>query len=100
MTPQPPPAVPATATLKWSGRTDRGRVRPNNEDAFLALNFDGHEVRYLGKTGESTLAGGDFVGNVRGEEMDGHGADYSIVGRTTADGRQATAGQAVAAIQS
>ena len=36
---QPPP--PATsALLKWSGCTDRGKVRPNNEDAFLALTGD------------------------------------------------------------
>jgi len=47
--------------LRWSGLTHVGRFRPNNEDSFLALNFDGHEVRYLGKTGESRLAGSDFV---------------------------------------
>ncbi len=51
----PPPA------LHWSGLTHRGKVRPNNEDTFLALNFDGHEVRYLGKVGESHLGVGDFV---------------------------------------
>ena len=49
------------AGLHWSGLTHRGKIRPNNEDTFLALNFDGHEVRYLGKTGEATLRGGDFV---------------------------------------
>lgn len=53
--PVPPPE------LCWSGLTDRGRVRTNNEDSFLALNFDGHEVRYLGKTGRASLAGADFV---------------------------------------
>ncbi|MCU0791635.1 MAG: protein phosphatase 2C domain-containing protein [Opitutaceae bacterium] len=53
-------SIPA-AGLHWSGLTHRGKVRPNNEDTFLALNFDGHEVRYLGKTGEATLRGGDFV---------------------------------------
>src|SRR5687767_15153672 len=47
--------------LRWSGMTHRGRVRPNNEDAFLALAFDGHEVRYLGKVGEASSAGSDFV---------------------------------------
>ena len=51
----------APAALHWSGLTHRGRVRPNNEDTFLALNFDGHEVRYLGKIGESDLGAGDFV---------------------------------------
>jgi protein phosphatase len=41
--------------------THVGRVRPNNEDAFLALTFDGHDVRYLGKLGDAPMAGGDFV---------------------------------------
>jgi protein phosphatase len=48
-------------TLTWSAQTDRGRVRQNNEDSFLALTFDGREVRYLGKTGQASLAGADFV---------------------------------------
>jgi PPM family protein phosphatase len=56
----PPPASPPS-TLCWSGITDRGRIRANNEDSFLALNFDGHEVRYLGKTGRASLADADFV---------------------------------------
>jgi len=47
--------------VRWSGITDRGRFRENNEDVFLALTFDGHEVHYLGKTGEATLAKGDFL---------------------------------------
>ncbi len=53
--------VSAPANLHWSGLTHRGKVRANNEDTFLALAFDGHEVRYLGKTGESTLGESDFV---------------------------------------
>jgi len=48
-------------TLSWSGMTHVGRVRQNNEDAFLALAFDANEVRYLGKVGESTLDQRDFV---------------------------------------
>lgn len=47
--------------IRWSGLTDRGRVRKNNEDAFLALTFDGREVRYLGKTGESAIDGLEFI---------------------------------------
>ena len=55
-------ALPTTPSiLRWSGLTDVGRFRSNNEDAFLALNFDGHDVRYLGKTGEASVAGTDFV---------------------------------------
>jgi protein phosphatase len=54
-----PPTPPSR--VRWSGMTDVGRVRPNNEDVFLALEFDEREVRYLGKTGEGSLAGADFI---------------------------------------
>ncbi|ATC65029.1 protein phosphatase [Nibricoccus aquaticus] len=47
--------------LNWSGLTDVGKVRTNNEDSFLGIAFDGHEVRYLGKIGESSMASTDFV---------------------------------------
>lgn len=47
--------------LKWWGLTDKGPFRKNNEDAFLALTFDAHEVRLLGKEGEADFALGDFV---------------------------------------
>lgn len=60
----PPPLPPAPAPLPdihWSGLTHVGRIRKNNEDAFLALAVDGREVRYLGKTGHASLAGNDFV---------------------------------------
>jgi protein phosphatase len=51
-------ALPA---LKWSGLTDVGRYRKNNEDAFLALTVDGEEVRRLGKYGEAGMASHDFI---------------------------------------
>ncbi len=51
----PPPDV------RWSGLTHQGHVRPNNEDTFLALEFDGKEIRYLGKNGEASWAKADFV---------------------------------------
>ncbi len=54
-------AMSAPVSLRWSGMTDKGRVRPNNEDAFLALTFDAREVRYLGKIGDGSLAGCDYV---------------------------------------
>ena len=54
--PGPPPH-----TLRWSGQTHPGHVRPNNEDTFLALEFDGKEIRYLGKVGEASSARVDFV---------------------------------------
>lgn len=47
--------------LKWSAQTHMGRVRRNNEDAFLILTFDAQEVRYLGKDGEAELAGNSFI---------------------------------------
>lgn len=53
------PSLPQS--VRWSGMTHRGLVRANNEDSFLALTFDASEVRYLGKTGEASLAGSDFV---------------------------------------
>lgn len=55
-TPAPSPTV-----LTWSGRTDRGKVRPNNEDAFLALRFDAREVERLGREGESSTQLHDFA---------------------------------------
>src|SRR5471032_3226219 len=54
--PTPPPS-----RVSWSGMTHVGRFRPNNEDVFLALEFDEREVRYLGKTGEASLAHADFI---------------------------------------
>lgn len=38
-----------------------GKVRTNNEDAFLGVMFDARETRYLGKMGESSMAASDFV---------------------------------------
>jgi protein phosphatase len=48
-------------SVRWSGWTHPGRFRKNNEDAFLALTFDDKQVRYLGKSGEASLSGGDCV---------------------------------------
>jgi len=59
MEPSPAPHFPNS--LRWSGMTHVGRFRRNNEDAFLALNFDAREVRYLGKSGHGSLEGADFV---------------------------------------
>ena len=52
---------PRPPDVTWSGLTHQGHVRPNNEDTFLALEFDGREVRYLGKTGVSSPLKADFV---------------------------------------
>ena len=47
--------------LRWSCQTNRGKVRQNNEDAFLAMQFDAEEVRYLGRSGEDSTERADFV---------------------------------------
>jgi serine/threonine protein phosphatase PrpC len=47
--------------IRWSGFSDVGRFRKNNEDAFLGLCFDGHDVQYLGKIGDASLTDTDFV---------------------------------------
>jgi len=55
----PPQAT--SALLRWSGCTDRGKVRPNNEDAFLAMRFNGTEVLRLRKIGDASTAETDFA---------------------------------------
>jgi serine/threonine protein phosphatase PrpC len=48
-------------TLIWSGLSDIGKVRKNNEDSFLGLRFDSQEVHRLGKHGDATLADADYA---------------------------------------
>ncbi|MEM1222330.1 MAG: protein phosphatase 2C domain-containing protein [Verrucomicrobiota bacterium] len=48
-------------SIRWSGVTDVGRFRQNNEDAFLALAIDVEGVKRLGKYGEATLGVNDYV---------------------------------------
>jgi protein phosphatase len=57
----PLPPAPGSRCLRWFGRTDRGHVRKNNEDTFLALQFDAREVHFLGKIGEAFTENVDFV---------------------------------------
>lgn len=56
-----PPRTSGSERLKWSGQTDRGKVRTNNEDSFLGRQFDAHEIHHLGKTGEALTGETDFV---------------------------------------
>ena len=51
----------ATTSIKWSGWTDRGKVRTNNEDSFLGLQFDTTQVHRLGKYGEAPVANMDMA---------------------------------------
>jgi PPM family protein phosphatase len=83
-----PSVTPATEApeVRWSGLTHIGRVRKNNEDVFLALTIDGHEVHYLGKTGRASLAKNDFVFAVSdgmGGEKSGEFASRIAVDRIT-----------------
>ncbi|HZF01630.1 MAG TPA: protein phosphatase 2C domain-containing protein [Methylomirabilota bacterium] len=48
-------------SLKWFGWTDTGKVRKNNEDSFLGLQFDAREVHRLGKFGEASTETMDFT---------------------------------------
>lgn len=52
---------PVSLGLRWFGITDVGRIRRNNEDTFLCLQFDAQEVRYLGRLGESSTDNGDCL---------------------------------------
>lgn len=47
--------------IRWSGLTDVGRFRKNNEDAFLALALNGEGVRRLGKYGDAGLTENDYI---------------------------------------
>lgn len=55
------PDQKTSRTLIWSGLSDIGRVRKNNEDSFAGLRFDAHEVHRLGRHGEATTGDMDFV---------------------------------------
>jgi PPM family protein phosphatase len=58
---QPPHPPGVLAGLRWSSWTDRGRFRPNNEDAFLGVCFDGKEMHHLGKFGQAPSRHMDFA---------------------------------------
>ena len=48
-------------SIQWSGLTDAGRFRKENQDAFLALSLDGEGVYRLGKYGEAGLVDSDYI---------------------------------------
>ncbi len=55
---------PTPLSLLWSGHTDQGNVRKNNEDVFLGLAIDANDVRHLGRIGQAspeTLAQSDLL---------------------------------------
>ena len=82
----PPSSAPTARGLKWHGLTERGPVRPNNEDAFLGLKFDAREVQLLGKIGEARLAHAEFafaVSDGMGGAMAGEYASRITVDKIT-----------------
>lgn len=68
-----PIATNTSKGVRWSGATDVGPIRPNNEDAFLAITFDDREFHYLTRTGEIRDTAMDFVFAV----SDGMGGEKS-----------------------
>ncbi len=80
---------PALASLKplslrWSGMTDRGPVRANNEDVFLSIAFNQSDFRHLGRAGQLDVGEHDVVFAV----SDGLGGDNAgeFASRCTIDG--------------
>lgn len=59
--------------LRWSGMTDIGKYRKNNEDRFLTIAFSKSDFYYLGATGEAAIDDRDFVFAV----SDGMGGERS-----------------------
>ena len=58
---QPPRPTKKITRLKWSGCSDIGKVRKNNEDSFLGLQFDAREIFRLGKIGAASLEKNDLT---------------------------------------
>lgn len=59
--------------LAWSGCSDKGPLRENNEDAFLGLAIDAREIHHLGRTGSFTTGESDLLFAV----SDGMGGEKS-----------------------
>ncbi len=58
---EPPLDTPAVRRICWSGLSDIGKVRKNNEDSFLGMQFDAQEAHLLGKIGEASLDSADLA---------------------------------------
>ena len=57
----PPRDISPAPRLRWSGLSDIGKVRKNNEDSFLGMQFDAQEAHLLGKLGEASLENVDLA---------------------------------------
>jgi PPM family protein phosphatase len=56
-----PSSAAIPQALRWFGHTDRGRIRANNEDSFVGVQFNANELHLLGKFGEASTAQTDFA---------------------------------------
>lgn len=75
------------ARITWSACSDKGRVRPSNEDSFVGVRFDAREVQRLGRHGEEGLEAMDYafaVGDGMGGEMAGEFASRIAAEKITA----------------
>jgi serine/threonine protein phosphatase PrpC len=82
----PPSSNPIAQKLRWFGHTDRGKVRPNNEDSFLGLQFNARELHHLGKFGDAPTEQSDFafaVSDGMGGAMAGEFASRITVEKVT-----------------
>jgi PPM family protein phosphatase len=82
----PPRSTPIAQNLRWFGHTDRGKIRPNNEDSFLGLQFNTRELHHLGKYGDAATEQSDFafaVSDGMGGAMAGEFASRITVEKVT-----------------
>jgi protein phosphatase len=82
----PPSSTPIAKKLRWFGHTDRGKIRPNNEDSFLGLQFNARELHHLGKFGDAQTEQSDFafaVSDGMGGAMAGEFASRITVEKVT-----------------
>ena len=73
--------------IQWSAFSDKGRVRPSNEDSYVGVRFDAREVERLGRHGEAGLDTMDYafaVGDGMGGEKAGEFASRIAVEKITA----------------
>lgn len=80
---QKPDFAPTPATLQWHGQTDRGKVRRNNEDSFLGIRFNDHDLAFLGKVGEVSMLEADCVFAVSDGMGGAHAGEFAS--RVTVD---------------
>jgi PPM family protein phosphatase len=69
--------------IRWSAHSDRGRVRANNEDCFLGLQFDAREVHRLGKIGEAVTGNHHYAFAVSDGMGGAHAGEFAS--RVTVD---------------